>query len=99
MIDDFINKNILNLDCTTIQDVMDRLSLIVNGYPIPDGFTQTISKLVTSNIPNKLQDLDFIKAGVESNFPELINFLISEKGLIEYQDILDDFNKRINPVK
>lgn len=99
MIDDFINKNILNLDCTTIQDVMDRLSLIVNGYPIPDGFTQTISKLVTSNIPNKLQDLDFIKAGVESNFPELINILISEKGLIEYQDILDDFNKRINPVK
>lgn len=99
MIDDFINKNILNLVCTTIQDVMDRLSLIANGYPIPDGFPQTIRKLVTNNIPSKLQDLDFIKAGVESNFPELINFLISEKGLLEYQDILDDFNKRINPVK
>lgn len=99
MIDDFINKNILNLVCTTIQDVMDRLSLIANGYPVPDGFPQTIRKLVINNIPNKLQDLDFIKAGVESNFPELINFLISEKNFVEYQDILDDFNKKINSVK
>ncbi|WP_324057287.1 SIR2 family protein [Aeromonas caviae] len=99
IIDDFINKKILGLACTTTQDIMDRLSLIANGYPMPDAFLQIIREFVSTNIPDKLYDLELIKAKVESNFPTLINYLINEKGLAEFQDVLDDFNERINSVK
>ncbi|MBL0597995.1 SIR2 family protein [Aeromonas jandaei] len=99
IIDNFIEKNILNLACITTQDIMDRLSLIANGYPAPDSFLPVIRTFVSDNIPSNIYNLEFIRNNVESNFPALIEFLINEKGLTEFQEVLDDFNERINSIK
>ncbi|MER1938638.1 hypothetical protein KC826_15585, partial [Proteus terrae] len=95
IIDKFINENILNLPLTTVKSIMERLHLVANGYPIPDQFIDIINKFVSENIPDKLSELDFIKAGVEEDFPNLIKFLINNKGFVEFQSTLDIFSERM----
>lgn len=99
VIDEFVKNNILNLDISTPKDLMDRLTLVANGYPMPDGFFEIVSSFVSDNIPGKLSELDFIASGVEIDFPELVKFLINDKGIAEFQDILNEFNGRMNTLK
>lgn len=99
IIDKFISDDILNLPIITVKDIMERLHLVANGYPIPNKFFDVITKFVSENIPDKLSELDFITAGVESDFPNLIKFLIKERGFVEFQGALDLFNERIQSLK
>ncbi|OUE53926.1 hypothetical protein AZ003_002833 [Citrobacter freundii] len=94
IIDDFITKNILVLPCSTPKDYMERLTLMANGYPMPEGFVEELKLFVDNNIPNNLSDLEFIKARVDAGFPELLRFLIKEKNYAELQPILDAFENR-----
>lgn len=99
IIDKFVNDNILNLPLTTPKDIMDRLSLVANGYPMPERFPEIINEFVSKNIPDKLSELEFIIADVESGFPNLIKSLINNRGLIEFQDALDSFSEKTNSLK
>ncbi|ECN1678170.1 hypothetical protein JQ90_23340, partial [Salmonella enterica subsp. enterica serovar Newport] len=94
VIDDFISQNILVLPCRTPKDYMERLTLLANGYPMPEGFLEELTSFVDENIPNNLSELEFIKARVETGFPELLKFLIKEKNYTELQSIFDDFEIR-----
>ncbi|HDY2962281.1 TPA: hypothetical protein RPD71_004983, partial [Escherichia coli] len=69
------------------------------GCAMPDQFLEVINKFVSENIPNKLGELDFITAGVESDFPNLIKSLIKDRGFVEFQDTLDIFNERMQSLK
>ncbi|ELK2450418.1 hypothetical protein RU065_003515 [Salmonella enterica] len=73
---------------------MERLTLLANGYPMPEGFLEELTSFVDENIPNNLSELEFIKARVETGFPELLKFLIKEKNYTELQSIFDDFEIR-----
>lgn len=98
-IDKFVNDDVLNLPLTTVNDIMDRLHLVANGYPMPDQFPKIVNEFVSDSIPCKLSELDFITAGVESNFPNLIKFLINDRGFVEFQSALDMFNERMQSLK
>ncbi|MBN3098828.1 SIR2 family protein [Pectobacterium brasiliense] len=98
-IDDFVRENILNLLLKTPKDIMDRLLLIVHGYPAPEGFSGVIEKFVSDNIPNNLTELDIITAGVESDLPALLKILIEDKGFVEFKVALDNFNQRMKTLK
>ncbi|CAM6614171.1 hypothetical protein ESCOCK445M_22575 [Escherichia coli] len=99
IIDKFINSNILNLPLATVSDIMECLHLVASGCAMPDQFLEVINKFVSENIPNKLGELDFITAGVESDFPNLIKSLIKDRGFVEFQDTLDIFNERMQSLK
>ncbi|WP_455851710.1 SIR2 family protein [Pantoea endophytica] len=99
IIDDFIKENVLNLEIVTAKDVMDRLMLIANGYPMPESFIEIISKFISDNIPKNLGELDFIASGFEVDFPELVKFLINDMGITELQNVLNDFYERVNFIR
>lgn len=99
LIDEFVRSNICSLPLETEKDIIECLTLIANGYPIPENFLDVINKFISDNIPNKICTLDFIKARVETDFPELLKFLINEKNFVEFQSVLDNFNKRMDTLK
>lgn len=98
IIDDFIVGDVLILPCVTPKDYIERLLLLANGYPMSASFLEELALFIKCNIPSKLSDLDFIVAGVETEMPRLLKYLIEEKNRTEFQSILDDFNSRMNNV-
>lgn len=99
MIDDFVKDNILNLPIITANDILERLTLVLNGYTMTEQFITDINKFIDDNIPNKVVDLSFIKSGFETRFPKLMELLINEKGIEKLKDILDNFNNKMNTLK
>ncbi|HBR1094854.1 TPA: SIR2 family protein [Klebsiella variicola] len=99
IIDRFVGDDILHLPITTAKDIMGCLNLVANGYPMPDQFLDIINEFVSENIPKKLSELDFIMAGIESDFPKLIEILIKNRGFVEFQGALDVFNERMQSLK
>ncbi|HGE8300781.1 TPA: SIR2 family protein [Serratia marcescens] len=99
IIDKFVVGDILNLPITTVKDIMERLHLIANGYPMPNQFLDVINEFVSENIPGKLSESDFIIAGVERDFSNLIKLIIKDRGFVELQGALDIFNERMQCLK
>lgn len=98
IIDGFINNHILVLPCTTPKDYIERLLLIANGYPVPNDFVARLKSFISSNIPVNIATMEFIKARVETELPNLLDFLIKERNQIEFQDVLDTFNEKMKKV-
>lgn len=99
IIDKFVIGDILSLPITTAKDIMERLHLIASGYSMPNQFLDVINEFVSENIPWKLSELDFITAGVERDFSNLIKILINDRGFVEFQGALDIFNERMQSLK
>ncbi|HHY3052849.1 TPA: SIR2 family protein [Klebsiella michiganensis] len=95
IIDKFVNNSILPLPYITAEDYMMRLRLIASGYPIPNDFLDKLKSFIFDNIPANLVTLEFVKADIEAGLPNLLNFLIKERNLIELQNILDVFNEKM----
>lgn len=98
-ISDFIHDDILDLPLdinNTLQDILDRLTLISYGYSEPENFPVIINEFISNNIPDKSKDPDFETFHFKQSFPELISLIISKKGPIPYQDILDNYNIKWN---
>ncbi|MFP2264414.1 SIR2 family protein [Citrobacter braakii] len=98
IIDGFVNNHILVLPCTTPKDYIERLLLIANGYPAPNDFVARLKSFISSNIPVNIATMEFIKARVETELPNLLDFLIKERNQIEFQDVLDTFNEKMKKV-
>ncbi|HDY8786692.1 TPA: SIR2 family protein [Klebsiella pneumoniae] len=99
IIDRFIAEDILNLPIITPKDILERLNLVANGYPVPNQFIELTKKFASELTPEKLTELDYITAGVEDDFPKLIKFIIEDKGLVDFQDALNTFYERIPSLK
>ncbi|MFT2917351.1 hypothetical protein ACMWKC_22450, partial [Enterobacter sp. DS-006-C-ECC] len=98
IIDGFVNNHILVLPCTAPKDYIERLLLIANGYPAPNDFVARLKSFISSNIPVNIATMEFIKARVETELPNLLDFLIKERNQIEFQDVLDTFNEKMKKV-
>lgn len=96
-IDKFIKKNIniFNQSTITAKDIIEYLNLVKHGYLISERLPDIINQFISDNIPDKISDFNFIESGFEEIFPKLTEFLINEKGFVEFQDTLDYFNKKM----
>lgn len=99
LIDKFVNENILNLTCETPYDYILKLVLIYYGYPIPTDFIKNLKNFIDKNIPNNLNEPDFLKSKIQSKLPELLKYIIEDKDLDtkireQFQNILEQFEEK-----
>ncbi|MBN3055170.1 SIR2 family protein [Pectobacterium brasiliense] len=95
-IDEFVLSDIFNIPIKEPDDYISKLILISHGYPIPDGFVDNLEVFINENIPNGLSDINLIKAGIEWKLPDLLKFLINEKGHSQFIDALNEFHSKMN---
>ena len=99
LVDKFVNENILNLPCKTPYDYISKLILIYFGYPIPKDFIKNLKHFIDKNIPNNLNDPDFLKSKIQSKLPELLKYIIKDKDLDskirkQFKSILKQFEEK-----
>lgn len=95
IINQFIEDNILNLPCTMPSDYVLILLLITHDYSIPKNFLINLEKFINENIPNNLSDPEIRKAKFESELPHLLKFLIDEKKIPDFKEILEQFENNM----
>lgn len=99
IIDKFVNENILNLPCKTPYDYISKLILIYFGYPIPKDFIKNLKHFIDKNIPDNSLDPDLLHSGIESQFPEILKYIIKDKDLDlkirkQFKSILKQFEEK-----
>ena len=99
LIDKFVNENILNLTCETPYDYILKLVLIYYGYPISTNFIENLKNFIDKNIPNNLNEPDFLKSKIQSKLPELLKYIIEDKDLDskirkQFKSILKQFEEK-----
>lgn len=99
LIDKFVNENILNLTCETPYDYILKLLLIYYGYQPPTDFIKNLKHFIDKNIPNNLNEPDFLKSKIQSKLPELLKYIIEDKDLDskirkQFKSILKQFEEK-----
>ena len=99
LIDKFVNENILNLTCETPYDYILKLILIYYGYQPPTDFIENLKNFIDKNIPNNLNEPDFLKSKIQSQLPELLKSIIKDENLDskireQFQSILEQFEEK-----
>lgn len=96
VIDDFIEEYVLPLETLTPEGFIDRLLLIANDYPVPTDFTIKLTDFIEDNIPTNLHLKEMLLANIESELPNLLEFIIKNKNLTQFSPILEKFNEKMN---
>ena len=99
LVDKFVNENILNIPCNTIYDYILKLVLIYFGYPIPKDFIKNLKHFIDKNITDKLSKADLLYFRFESQFPEMLKYIIEDKDLDskirkQFKSILKQFEEK-----
>lgn len=103
LIDKFVNENILNLTCETPYDYILKLLLIYYGYQPPTDFIKNLKHFIDKNIPNNLNEPDFLKSKIQSQLPELLKSIIKDENLDskireQFQSILEQFEENMKKI-
>ena len=103
LIDKFVNENILYIPCKTPYDYILKLVLIYYGYPIPTDFIKNLKNFIDKNIPNNLNEPDFLKSKIQSQLPELLKSIIKDENLDskireQFQSILEQFEENMKKI-
>lgn len=103
LIDKFVNENILNLTCETPYDYILKLLLIYYGYQPPTDFIKNLKNFIDKNIPNNLNESDFLKSKIQSQLPELLKSIIKDENLDskireQFQSILEQFEENMKKI-
>ena len=91
------------IPCKTPYDYILKLVLIYYGYPIPTDFIKNLKNFIDKNIPNNLNESDFLKSKIQSQLPELLKSIIKDENLDskireQFQSILEQFEENMKKI-
>ncbi len=95
LIDEFVIETILNSQCEDPKDYLEKLNLIANGYSVPNDFIESLEKFIDEY--NRI-DLEVLKVGIETELPRVLEFLIKEKNMNQFTNVLNQFEQKVRNV-